>query len=395
MAQLNINLKANFNQIRLFHSCLVNKSDEELKKRINSLNSLNLGSEAESQSVNLNEELNLNDSIILTDTQAETLEKTVEILKELHLNSDNFSEKDRKFQEIQSNISTFEEADPNFGKNDNDSTTSKATFNESENDIENSDVLKDISGFISKLTKVDSEEISSVLKDNGLIKELQILANNTNTKEILAEKNIDISDSELIAVKEQISELEEKCIKISADVSSVKNDLTEIQDISKKTDTGLEVSKNALDFFIKNQSNLNMIIGTTAMISPILAYKGLFSAYSKFMIPKIPKNTGHRALMGHMAMRRKFAGSFNRVAVPLLLGYYIYVQHYHKMFTTKFNFNESGSISTSSIGIFSKLPKWMSLLMIPIIIIVIYGVIRPIFKHNFPLLYGYLQELTP
>lgn len=200
----------------------------------------------------------------------------------------------------------------------------------------------------------------------------------------------------MIAVKEQISELEEKCIKISADVSSVKNDLTEIQDISKKIDTGLEVSKNALDFFIKNQSNLNMIIGTTAMITPILAYKGLFSAYSKIMIPKIPKNTGHRALMvcEHMAMRRKFAGSFNRVAVPLLLGYYIYVQHYHKMFTTKFNFNESGSISTSSIGIFSKLPKWMSLLMIPIIIIVIYGVIPTILKNNFPLLYGYLQVFT-
>lgn len=82
-------------------------------------------------------------------------------MKELHLNSDNtpFSEKDRNFQEIQSNMSTFEEALPNVtsSNNDNDSTTSKATFNESENDIENSDVLKDISGFISKLTKVDSE----------------------------------------------------------------------------------------------------------------------------------------------------------------------------------------------------------------------------------------------
>jgi len=355
---------------RYFHSSKVNLADEELVKRVAALKS------------DYREE-----DILLNNTEIQNLKEIIKNIKNFDTNSS--IDKEKWLQDVKQNISSFEEALPEyFGALEaKPSLASPVQIG-----AEDEDSFNGIVGFISKLSKLDNKEVSNILKDNGLINGLKILSNEPFIIEKLSEENI--NEHDMINVRKRIEEQEQKFNDINKDISSIKSNVTDLTDISTKIEDGLETSRKFLDLFLKNQSNLNMMIGATAIISPILAYRGLLSTYTRVMLTPLPTNISTASYDRNLKLRQRIVTRFNRLAIPVICGYYIYLQSYHKVFTTKFNLDVGNvSVSSSSIGVFNKFPNWFKLLMIPIIILSILLFIPPIVKNYSPSLYNYLQEI--
>jgi hypothetical protein len=352
---------------KYFHSSQIIFSDEDtdLQRRVDNL-----------------KDLKLDENFIITEKEADSFQQKLDRMRELEeLTS---LDSHRSWDEIKYNISSFEESFPKY-KKEIPSSTNTIT-------AEDTDILKDVFDLISQVSKLEHDEVTKILKENGLINGLKIISNNPKfIQEFSGEKVT--SEPELSLLKQKVTDLEKSYEAIKEELNSVKEGVTDINDLTHKIDTSLDASKKAFEFFIANQSNLNLIVGATAVISPFLAYRGLLSTYMKVAIPVLPTNASPEVVKFNQLLRQRTIRKFNVIAIPMICTYYLYLNHYHKVFITKFNLIDNGQISTSSIGLLSKTPKWITFVIMPIITLSLSWILPLITKKYFPSIYTYFQEI--
>lgn len=195
-------------------------------------------------------------------------------------------------------------------------------------------------------------------------------------------------------LKVKLTEMENRLIEVRKEVTQLKNYKEELEN-------SISVANNVVTIWKNNQSIINLAVGATALISPVIMYRSCLNIFTKHYIPELPKRgsvnniSDHRAQIHRLQLLRKF----NMFAIPLICTYYLGINRYHKAFNvlgSGLNIGPGTSSTTSSFGVLlfiKKLPNWLKIIALPILIWFGVWLIPLVIKLLSPALYSYLSEL--
>lgn len=195
-------------------------------------------------------------------------------------------------------------------------------------------------------------------------------------------------------LKVKLTEMENRLIEVRKEVTQLKNYKEELEN-------SISVANNVVTIWKNNQSIINLAVGATALISPVIMYRSCLNIFTKHYIPELPKRGSvsnisyHRAQIQRLQLLRKF----NMFAIPLICTYYLGINRYHKAFNvlgSGLNIGPGTSSTTSSFGVLlfiKKLPNWLKIIALPILIWFGVWLIPLVIKLLSPALYSYLSEL--
>lgn len=164
------------------------------------------------------------------------------------------------------------------------------------------------------------------------------------------------------------------------------------------------LKRRTLDFFLSNINNIDVVLSATCLLSPVLAYRGFLfkiKTNSKLYIPKLPKEYDMEMYEKYIIKNRQIVNRLNVVAISSLIGYYIIMNKYHKVFTPlNCILTEDSTTTASSLNFLSNKDKnkgvlsYFTLLLIPFVSLSMFYIIPPIIKYFSPSLFNYLEKIV-
>lgn len=248
----NISVK---NLNRSFHVSSINYNEiSDLKARIDALK--------ETSTISTDNNSLIDNNIMLTDEQASKLSDLDDIIKlnkQLNQADSDFVTSTDFNGNLESNLFSFEEAFPNYGK-----TVVQESSTDNTVEDENFGLLVRI---IKNIVNTNNDVLLLVLKDKGIIAgTLDILKNYPLTTMFTLSSDVKVEDivqhkaeleSQIEVVKGQLTDLESKLANIS-------NDLSKLSDLSDNLDKTLNFGVDLFKSIVSNQSNIDLFTSTAA-----------------------------------------------------------------------------------------------------------------------------------
>nr|YP_009652980.1 hypothetical protein [Taiwanofungus camphoratus]QCG70018.1 hypothetical protein [Taiwanofungus camphoratus]UKQ56093.1 hypothetical protein [Taiwanofungus camphoratus]WRO45219.1 hypothetical protein [Taiwanofungus sp. YW-2023a] len=368
-------------KVRMIHSSSVLNTDKNIEDRIKRLDLNSTNTKLEDTEIS---------DICLSEGEVKRLQDSLEDLKKL---SSSNKEKSLLDSIPKTELSSFEESFPTVGKVKMDNETIERTAK-----------------LLSKITGIDSDEVKDIILSEGIFKTINTISNKLDVL-----NKISTLENESGSNKDQseaLENLDERLTGVENQDESVNKKIVDVMEIKAELDKGLDVSILALDRFIKNQANIDLLVSGMLVVSPIFAYRGLLKTYSTAIMPKVPVTTSSTEYLKIMNERARVVAKFNKVAIPGLAAYYIVKLRYYKAFTPLSSIlGDNSGTNTSAVNMFilnsslntTKISsvnknsinnntnnnnnnkfKWLSLLCIFIILMI---------KYLSPSLYDYIINL--
>lgn len=382
----NISIKT-FN--RSFHISSINYNEiSDLKARIEALKETNTIS---TDNNNLN-----NDKIMLTDEQASKLSDLDDIIKlnkQINQTDSGIISSTDFNNNLESNLSSFEEAFPNYGKTVvQESITDNTVVDEK---------LGLLVRIIKNIVNTNNDILLHVLKDKGIIAgTLDILKNYPLTTMFTLNSNVKVEDivqhkaeleSQIEVLKGQLKDLESK-------VTNNSNDLSKLTDLSDKIDNTLNIGVDLFKFIVSNQSNIDLLTSTAALIGPFIAYRGLLRTYVSAVDP-IARNYSPSTINEYndiVKRRSLLVKKFNRITIPIIGTYFLYLGMIKGNLLSKGVEKQLGSANLASVSFLGRkfnLGKWLLLIFIGGVCWFTKTYVIPAYKIEYPESYNYIATV--
>lgn len=383
---------------RSFHVSSINYNEiSDLKARIDALK--------ETSTISTDNNSLIDTNIMLTDEQASKLLNLDEIIK---LNKQ-LNQADSAPQEfvtstdfngnLESNLSSFEEAFPNYGK----TVVQESTTTPQDNAIapQEDEKLGLLVRIIKNIVNTNNDVLLLVLKDKGIIAgTLDILKNYPLTTMFTLSSNVKVEnivqhkaelDSQIEVLKGQLTDLESK-------VANNSNDLSKLSDLSDKLDKTLNIGVDLFKSIVSNQSNIDLFTSTAALIGPFIAYRGLLRTYINAIDP-IASNYSPSSIKEYNDIVRKrslLIKKFNRITIPIVGTYFLYIGVIRGKLLTKGVEKQLGTANLASVSFLGKkinIGKWILLIFIGGAYWFIKTYVIPAYKIEYPESYNYISTI--
>nr|YP_010130203.1 hypothetical protein KQ422_mgp095 [Clavaria fumosa]QPZ51105.1 hypothetical protein [Clavaria fumosa] len=391
---------------KYFHTTKINYIEDDFKilnDRISKLkDDVNIKIENNNDNNNdnfIDKDDNNKPSIILTDEQAEKLRDFNDFINTIKVNKDsdkneNVDKEISKYGLDSSELDSFSDSLHNSEEHNYDEKLEIWNIKRIVQEMDSNEEIK-------KIIRIEGlfQGIWKILKNPSILNKYQktsILDKvKTKTNDVVSEENLKNNINDINNVNNELEELKEKYNNLSVKIEDYSVRLKELEDIKEKLDRGMELSQKAILFMLENKSNINMFMTASSIISPFLVYRGLLNSYTKGVdnILKSGRVTNLEEIKYLLNKRQKIVYKFNRLTVPFLATYYLYLGYNYKIFSTKTLFN-TGILSSTSMWLFfnKKLPNGFFLLIFPILGYVIKLYIEPNIKKYFPSFYEKLLD---
>lgn len=374
---------------RSFHVSSINYNEiSDLKARIDALK--------ETSTISTDNNSLIDNNIMLTDEQASKLSDLDDIIKlnkQLNQADSDFVTSTDFNGNLESNLFSFEEAFPNYGK-----TVVQESSTDNTVEDENFGLLVRI---IKNIVNTNNDVLLLVLKDKGIIAgTLDILKNYPLTTMFTLSSDVKVEDivqhkaeleSQIEVVKGQLTDLESK-------VANISNDLSKLSDLSDNLDKTLNFGVDLFKSIVSNQSNIDLFTSTAALIGPFIAYRGLLRSYINAVDP-IASNYSPSSVKEYNYIVRKrslIIKKFNRITIPIVGTYFVYIGVIRCKLLTKGVEQQLGAANLASVSFLGKklnICKWILLLFIGGAYWFTKTYVIPAYKIEYPESYNYISTI--